>query len=313
MSLTFNLGLLATFKYFNFFIDSLNDFLGIEGDSQFSTLDLILPVGISFYTFQTLSYTIDVFKKKLKPTHDFIEFAGYVSFFPQFVAGPIERASHLLPQFQKKRVFDYEKAVLGMRQILWGLFKKVVIADNLSIIVDDVYSNYATISPWAIWVGFIAFSFQIYGDFSGYSDIAIGTSRLFGFDLMKNFNFPYFAKSIADFWRRWHISLTTWFRDYVYFPLGGSKNGLKYTLINTIIVFLVSGFWHGANWTFIFWGALNAVLFIPGLLFPSSKKRSKFRQVTGALWTFFLITITWVFFRADTISEAFNILGNSVP
>ncbi|MDA8876948.1 MBOAT family protein [bacterium] len=314
LSLVFNLGVLAVFKYYNFFIDSFNELFAIFHPSvSYNTLDIILPVGISFYTFQTLSYTIDVYKKKLEPTSDFVDFAGYVSFFPQLVAGPIERATNLLPQFQKRRKFDYEKSVLGMRQILWGLFKKMVIADNLAVIVDEVYLSHAEMSPYAIIVGFICFSFQIYCDFSGYSDIAIGTARLFGFDLMKNFNFPYFSKSIADFWRRWHISLTTWFRDYIYFPLGGSRVNKFGAVKNILIVFLVSGFWHGANWTFIFWGGLNALFFLPGMYYPQKKSKNKILLIVRAFWTFMLITFTWVFFRAKSLQESFQILTNALP
>lgn len=312
LSLVFNLGVLMTFKYYNFFIESFIDLFNIG--SGFSTFQIILPVGISFYTFQTLSYTIDVYKEKIKPSSNFIEFGGYVSFFPQLVAGPIERAANLVPQFQKKRVFNHEQSVIGMRQILWGLLKKVVIADNLAFIVDDVYLNYPDLGPLAIIVGFMCFSFQIYFDFSGYSDIAIGTAKLFGFDLMKNFNFPYFSKSIADFWRRWHISLTTWFRDYIYIPLGGSKYGKYITIRNTLIVFVVSGFWHGANWTFVFWGGLNALFFLPGLFYPINKKtRKKPQIILGSIWTFILITFAWVFFRSKSIEEAFNILKYSIP
>ena len=313
MSLAFNLGLLGTFKYFNFFIQSFNNILGFSHSDSFNTLDLILPVGISFYTFQTLSYTIDIYKGKLSPTGSFINFAGYVSFFPQLVAGPIERAVNLLPQFESPRKFEYKKAISGLRQILWGLFKKVVIADNLAVIVDDVYLNYESMSSLAIICGFVSFSFQIYCDFSGYSDIAIGVSRLFGFDIMKNFNFPYFSKSISDFWRRWHISLTTWFRDYIYFPLGGSKRGVLVTIRNTLIVFVISGFWHGANWTFVFWGFLNAILFLPGIWFNQTKSTVKFFLVFRVLWTFVIITFTWVFFRSYSISEAINIINYSIP
>ena len=312
ISLVFNLGLLGVFKYFNFFIDSFYYLFDFSHSSSFNTFDIILPVGISFYTFQTLSYTIDIYKGKLNPTAEFINFAGYVSFFPQLVAGPIERAVHLLPQFEKPRKFEYQNAILGLRQILWGLFKKVVIADNLAVIVDDVYLNYHSMSSLAIIFGFISFSFQIYCDFSGYSDIAIGVSRLFGFDLKKNFNFPYFSKSISEFWRRWHISLTTWFRDYIYFPLGGNKKGIYTTVRNTLIVFVISGFWHGANWTFIFWGVLNSILFLPGIWFPRKNSISKFFLAFRVLWTFSIITFTWVFFRSDSISEAINILNYSI-
>ena len=248
MSILVNLGFLGFFKYYNFFLDNFItafSFFGIPINSQ--GLNIILPVGISFYTFQTLSYTIDVYKKKLKPTKDFIAFTAFVSFFPQLVAGPIERATNLLPQFYKKRTFDYYKAVDGLRQILWGLFKKIVIADNSAQIANEIFNNSADYSGSTLFLGAIFFTFQIYGDFSGYSDIAIGTSRLFGFNLKQNFAFPYFSRDIAEFWRRWHISLSTWFRDYLYIPLGGSRGGTWMKVRNTFAIFIVSGFWHGAN------------------------------------------------------------------
>lgn len=230
------------------------------------SLNIILPVGISFYTFQTLSYTIDVYKRNLEPTKDFIAFSAFVSFFPQLVAGPIERATNLLPQFYTQRKFDYAKAVDGMRQILWGLFKKIVIADNCAEFANQIFNNSESMNGSALVMGAVFFTFQIYGDFSGYSDIAIGTSRLFGFNLMRNFAFPYFSRDMAEFWRRWHISLSTWFRDYLYIPLGGSRGSTWMKVRNTFIIFIVSGFWHGANWTFIIWGALNAFYFLPLLL-----------------------------------------------
>ena len=266
-SLVVNLGFLLFFKYFNFFIDNLNDSLRILGFSwSLQSLNIILPVGISFYTFQTLSYTIDVYRKKINPTTDFVVFASYVSFFPQLVAGPIERASNLISQFEEERRFSRSKAVDGLRQILWGLFKKVVIADNCAELVNEIFNNSGSLNGSTLFLGSILFAFQIYGDFSGYSDIAIGVSRIFGFDLMRNFAYPYFSRDIAEFWRRWHISLSSWFRDYLYIPLGGSRGGVVFKLRNTIIIFLVSGFWHGANWTFIIWGLLNALYFIPLLL-----------------------------------------------
>jgi len=263
-SIFVNLGFLGFFKYFNFFLDNFVtafSFFGQPINQQ--GLNIILPVGISFYTFQTLSYTIDVYKRKLEPTKDFIAFSAFVSFFPQLVAGPIERATNLLPQFYKKRKFDYDKAVDGMRQILWGLFKKIVIADNAAEYANLIFNNSDEHSGSTLLIGVLFFTFQIYGDFSGYSDIAIGTSRLFGFNLKRNFAFPYFSRDIAEFWRRWNISLSTWFRDYLYFPLGGSKGGTRMKVRNTFIIFIVSGFWHGANWTFIVWGALNAIYFLP--------------------------------------------------
>jgi len=248
ISICVNLGFLGFFKYYNFFVDNFVaafSFFGMDIKAQ--SLNIILPVGISFYTFQALSYTIDVYKRRLEPTKDFIAFAAFVSFFPQLVAGPIERATNLLPQFYKKRTFDYSKAVDGLRQILWGLFKKVVIADNCAQFANQIFNNSADMNGSTLLLGVLFFTFQIYGDFSGYSDIAIGTARLFGFDLMRNFNFPYFSRDIAEFWRRWHISLSTWFRDYLYIPLGGSHGGTWTKIRNTFIIFIVSGFWHGAK------------------------------------------------------------------
>jgi len=273
VSILFNLSLLGFFKYFNFFIDSWIDLLGSFGYEQKSvwTLNVILPVGISFYTFQTMSYSLDIYYKKLKPTKDFISFASFVSFFPQLVAGPIERASNLLPQILTRRVFKYEQGVQGLRLILWGMFKKVVIADSLGIRVDRIFENYQSMDGSVLLLGLVYFSFQIYCDFSGYSDIAIGTAKLFGIELMSNFKFPYFSRDIGEFWRRWHISLSSWFRDYLYIPLGGSKGGKWMSIKNIFIIFIVSGFWHGANWTFILWGLTHALLYIP--LFLIGKNR----------------------------------------
>jgi D-alanyl-lipoteichoic acid acyltransferase DltB (MBOAT superfamily) len=259
ISILVNIGFLGFFKYYNFFLENfISAFSFFGAEFSIRSLNIILPVGISFYTFQTLSYTIDVYKRRVKPTHDFVAFSTYVSFFPQLVAGPIERASNLLPQFYSSRKFVYQEATDGLRQILWGLFKKVVIADNCAPYVNQIFSNPSDFSGSTLILGAFFFAFQIYGDFSGYSDIAIGTSRLFGFNLMQNFNFPYFSRDIAEFWRRWHISLSTWFRDYVYIPLGGSRVSVSKSIRNTFIIFIISGFWHGANWTFIFWGLLNA-------------------------------------------------------
>ena len=254
VSIIVNLGFLGFFKYYNFFVDNFIAAFSFFGQEiKPNTLNIILPVGISFYTFQTLSYTIDVYRRKFEPTKDFIAFAAFVSFFPNLVAGPIERATNLLPQFYKKRDFDYSKAVDGMRQILWGLFKKIVIADNCAEFANQIFNNSANMNGSTLVLGALFFTFQIYGDFSGYSDIAIGTARLFGFNLMRNFNFPYFSRDIAEFWRRWHISLSSWFRDYLYIPLGGSRVGTWKKVRNIFIIFIVSGFWHGANWTFIAW------------------------------------------------------------
>ena len=317
LSMIVNLGFLCVFKYFNFFSESFKEaFLAIGYEIDTLTLDIILPVGISFYTFQTMSYTIDVYRNKLKPTKDLIAFFAFVGFFPQLVAGPIERATNLLPQFYNKRKFDLEQAKDGLRQILWGLFKKIVVADNCAIIVNQVFENQTDYNASALVIGSIFFAFQIYGDFSGYSDIAIGTSRLFGFNLMQNFAFPYFSRDIAEFWRRWHISLSTWFRDYVYIPLGGSRGGTWMKIRNTFIIFIVSGFWHGASYTFIVWGGLNAIYFLPLLL--RNKNRANLnlasegqiivslKEAFQILTTFFLTIIAWVFFRADSIGEAVN-------
>ena len=316
-SIIVNLGFLGFFKYYNFFIDNfVTAFSFFGSEIEASSLNIILPVGISFYTFQTLSYSIDVYKKKLEPTKDFVAFAAFVSFFPQLVAGPIERATHLLPQFYQKRSFDYTKAVDGMRQILWGLFKKIVIADNCAEFANHVFNNSADMNGSTLVLGAIFFTFQIYGDFSGYSDIAIGTSRLFGFDLMQNFNFPYFSRDNAEFWRRWHISLSTWFRDYLYIPLGGSRGGTWMKIRNTFIIFIVSGFWHGANWTFIVWGALNAIYFLPLLLTENNRNNLEtvakgrylpsIKELSSMLLTFSLTVFAWIFFRADNIGHAIS-------
>ncbi len=316
-SLVINLGLLGFFKYFNFFIDNFTNafsFFGYHFDGWM--LNIILPVGISFYTFQTLSYTLDVYRNKIKPTKHFISFAAFVSFFPQLVAGPIERASHLLPQFETERKFKYDLAVNGLRQILWGLFKKVVIADNCARFANIIFSQSDNLNGSTLILGALFFTFQIYGDFSGYSDIAIGTSRLFGFDLMKNFNFPYFSRDMAEFWRRWHISLSTWFRDYLYIPLGGSIGSLAFKIKNIFIIFIVSGFWHGANWTFIFWGALNALYFLPLLVLNKNRDNLNtvaqnsyfptFRELISISVTFALTVFAWIFFRADNLTHAFS-------
>lgn len=283
------------------------------------SLNIILPVGISFYTFQTLSYTIDVYKRNLEPTKDFIAFSAFVSFFPQLVAGPIERATNLLPQFYTQRKFDYAKAVDGMRQILWGLFKKIVIADNCAEFANQIFNNSESMNGSALVMGAVFFTFQIYGDFSGYSDIAIGTSRLFGFNLMQNFNYPYFSRDMAEFWRRWHISLSTWFRDYLYIPLGGSRGEISMKIRNTFIIFIVSGLWHGANWTFIAWGFLNALYFLPLLLSKNNRNNldtvaagrylPNIKELSQMLMTFALAVLAWIFFRAENISHAFQFIG----
>lgn len=315
-SILVNLGFLGFFKYYNFFLENFVNAFSLFGtEIQASTLNIILPVGISFYTFQTLSYTIDVYREKIEPTKDFIAFTAFVSFFPQLVAGPIERATNLLPQFYKKRQFDYNKAVDGMRQILWGLFKKIVIADNCAEYANIIFNNSVDYSGSTLILGAVFFTFQIYGDFSGYSDIAIGTSRLFGFNLKQNFAFPYFSRDIAEFWRRWHISLSTWFRDYLYIPLGGSRGGILMKIRNTFAIFIVSGFWHGANWTFIAWGLLNALYFLPLLLSNNNRNnieivaKGKYlptiKELFQILITFGLSVFAWIFFRAENINHAF--------
>ena len=316
-SIIINLGFLGFFKYYNFFLYNFItafSFFGMEINAN--TLKIILPVGISFYTFQTLSYSIDVYKRKLEPTKNFIAFAAFVSFFPQLVAGPIERATNLLPQFYKKRQFEYSEAVDGMRQILWGLFKKIVIADNCAQYANEIFNNSADYNGSTLILGALFFTFQIYGDFSGYSDIAIGTSRLFGFNLKQNFAFPYFSRDIAEFWRRWHISLSTWFRDYLYIPLGGSRGGTWMKVRNTFIIFIVSGFWHGANWTFIMWGVLNAIYFLPLLLTNNNRNNLEtvaqgklipnIKELSFMLLTFGLTVFAWIFFRAENIEHAFS-------
>ena len=333
-----NLGILGVYKYYDFFATQFARLFGIESD--FLLLHLILPVGISFYTFQALSYSIDVYRKQIQPTHDIVAFTAFLSFFPQLVAGPIERATNLLPQFQKKRSFDYATAVDGMRQILWGLFKKIVVADNCAVYVDQVFGDISSQSGSTLLLAAILFTFQIYGDFSGYSDIAIGTAKLFGIKLMRNFNVPYFSRDIAEFWRRWHISLTTWFRDYVYIPLGGSRPNIpeairrrgdkaleaRYTkwiaVRNTFVIFLLSGFWHGANWTFVLWGAYHALLFVPLLLLNKNRRyrdtvatitlpdgtiKTKWlpslKEAGQMLLTFALAVFGWIIFRATSIAN----------
>lgn len=320
LSIITNLGMLGFFKYYNFFAENFAaafSFFGMHVESK--SLHIILPVGISFYTFQSLSYGFDVYRRKLQPTRDIVAFLAFVSFFPQLVAGPIERATHLLPQFFTNRQFNYSKAADGMRQVLWGLFKKMVIADNCGQFADTIFNNSSVYGGSTLLLGAFFFAFQIYGDFSGYSDIAVGVARLFGFDLMRNFAFPYFSRDIAEFWRRWHISLSTWFRDYLYIPLGGNRKGKTKAVRNTFITFLVSGFWHGANWKYIAWGGLHALYFLPllllnknrtnlniaaaGKLFPSLK------EFSAIILTFILTVLAWIFFRADSMAHAGNIFG----
>jgi alginate O-acetyltransferase complex protein AlgI len=320
LSITINLGFLGIFKYYNFFTDSFVTAISLLGfKANISTLNIILPVGISFYTFHGLSYVIDIYKQRIKPETNFINYALFVSFFPLLVAGPIERATHLLPQIKKIRTFDYSKIVDGLRQILWGFFKKLVIADNCAEYANLIFNNSSEYSGSTLALGAVFFAFQIYGDFSGYSDIALGTARLFGIELLQNFSFPYFSRDIAEFWRRWHISLSSWFRDYLYIPLGGSKVSTFKKIRNTFIIFIVSGFWHGANWTFIVWGLLHALFFLPILLTNHNKKNIEIvakgrvfpsiKDLFDITRTFILVTIAWVFFRAENISHSIHYLS----
>ena len=320
LSISVNLGFLGVFKYYNFFADSFAEAIANFGFHVNPwTLKVILPVGISFYTFHGLSYVIDIYKDRIKAENNFLDYSVFVCFFPLLVAGPIERATHLLPQIQRKRTFDYNRAVDGLRQILWGLFKKVVIADNCAEFANMIFDNHTSYTGSTLVLGALFFTFQIYGDFSGYSDIALGTARLFGIDLLKNFSFPYFSRDIAEFWRRWHISLSSWFRDYLYIPLGGSKGGTWMKVRNTFIIFLVSGFWHGANWTFIIWGLLNALYIMPSIIFntnranldivASGKYFPSFKEFFQIIITFTLIVFAWIFFRAKNVDEAINYIS----
>jgi alginate O-acetyltransferase complex protein AlgI len=317
LSISINLGFLGVFKYYNFFVQSFADAVANFGlHLNPFTLNVILPIGISFYTFHGLSYVIDIYKGRITAEKSIVDYSVFVSFFPLLVAGPIERATHLLPQIQKKRVFDYDKAVDGLRQILWGLFKKIVIADQCARYANTIFNNSAEYSGSTLVLGAVFFAFQIYGDFSGYSDIAIGTARLFGIDLLRNFAFPYFSRDIAEFWRRWHISLSTWFRDYLYIPLGGSKGGTWMKVRNTFIIFLVSGFWHGANWTFVIWGFLNALYIMPSIIFNTNRNNldivaqgsylPTIKEVFQMGLTFSLTVFAWIFFRANNVEHAFS-------
>lgn len=320
-SIVLNLSFLAVFKYYNFFAESFADLLtnfGFYVDVW--TLQIILPVGISFYTFHGLSYVIDVYKNRIRAEKNFVDYSVFVSFFPLLVAGPIERATHLLPQIKSQRIFNYRQVIDGLRQILWGLFKKVVIADQCAEYANLIFNNYPEYAGSTLLVGGIFFAFQIYGDFSGYSDIALGVSRMLGIELLKNFNFPYFSRDIAEFWRRWHISLSTWFRDYIYIPLGGSSVGNLKKIRNTLIIFLISGFWHGANWTFVAWGFLNALYIIPLIVLKKNRnnisivafdsKFPTFSEFGSIILTFFLTVIAWIFFRSNNISMAVDYLSN---
>ena len=320
LAVIINIGFLAIFKYYNFFATSFAASLlqfGIKID--FFLLDIILPIGISFYTFHGLSYVIDVYKKRIPPENNFIDYSLFVCYFPLLVAGPIERATHLLPQIKSKRNFDSKNAIEGLMLIIWGFFKKLVIADTFAIYVNTIFDNYQNQNSLTLILGAIYFSFQIYGDFSGYSDIAIGVSKLFGIELLKNFSFPYFSRDIAEFWRRWHMSLSSWFRDYVYIPLGGSSGNKICRIRNIFIIFALSGFWHGANWTFIVWGLLNACYFLPLMLLDKNRKNIALLESKNNLPTlidflqillnFTLVTIAWVFFRSKTIQDAIGYLS----
>ncbi|WP_435625401.1 MBOAT family O-acyltransferase [Flagellimonas sp.] len=320
-SVILNLSILGFFKYFNFFSQSLVDtltFFGIHIETGL-LINVILPVGISFYTFQTMSYSFDIYYNRIKPIKNILSFGVYVAFFPQLVAGPIERASHLLPQLNKVRKFRYDQIVSGLKLILWGMFKKVAIADAVAPMVDDIFLNYSTYSGSTLVLGLVLFSFQIYGDFSGYSDIAIGSAKMLGVELKSNFIFPYFSRNLAEFWRRWHISLSGWFKTYLYIPLGGSKGGKYLALRNIFIVFLISGLWHGANFTFIIWGALHALAFVPIFLLNKNRRYKgdiiaqnrylpNLKETVQVISTFVLVTFFWVFFRAENLTHALEYL-----
>ncbi|TKK64938.1 MBOAT family protein [Ilyomonas limi] len=317
LSIVNNLIILCFFKYYNFFADSAQTLLDTIGfHIEPYILKVALPVGISFYTFHGMSYVFDIYRGNTVPTKKFIDYSVFVCFFPLLVAGPIERATHLLPQVQQKRTFSFEKGKEGIKQILWGLFKKIVIADTCAKFVNEIFDNYHAMPSSMLVLGAVYFAFQIYGDFSGYSDIALGSARLLGFELLINFRYPYFSRDIAEFWRRWHISLSSWFRDYLYFPLGGSRGTLMQTVRNTFIIFLVSGFWHGANWTYIIWGFLHALYFMPLLLAKKNRTHldtvgriPKVSDVIRILVTFILVTFAWIFFRAPTVSDAFEYIS----
>ena len=320
LSITVNVGFLGVFKYYNFFAASFADALALAGvHVHVSTLQVILPVGISFYTFHGLSYVIDIYNGRIRPERNFIDYAVFVSFFPLLVAGPIERATHLLPQIVRERRFEYQKAVDGLRQILWGLVKKVVIADNCAEYANLVFGSSTGASGSTLLAGALFFTIQIYCDFSGYSDIALGSARLFGIDLLRNFAYPYFLRDIAEFWRRWHISLSSWFRDYLYIPLGGSRGGTWSRVRNTLIIFLVSGFWHGANWTFIVWGLLNALFILPSIFLKTNRVNLEIaakgrmlptvREFVAIVTTFSLTVLAWIVFRAESLTHAAQYIG----
>ena len=315
LCISINLGFLGVFKYYNFFANSFADLAHTMGFTASPILlKVILPVGISFYTFHGLSYIIDIYYKRIQSERNFVDYSLFVSYFPLLVAGPIERATHLLPQIKVRRTFNFHKAKEGIYQIVWGLVKKVVIADSCSIYANEIFNHYTTMNSLSLILGAVYFAFQIYGDFSGYSDIALGTSKLFGIDLLRNFNYPYFSRDIAEFWRKWHISLSSWFRDYLYIPLGGSKGNKLFQVRNTFIIFLVSGFWHGANWTYIAWGFINALYFLPLLLLNRNRNNvneftlginfESIRTLCNIVITFSITCFAWIFFRAKTITDA---------
>jgi len=320
LSISVNLGFLGFFKYYNFFAESFAQFVsGFGLHTSPWVLQIVLPVGISFYTFHGLSYVIDIYKERIKAEKSWIDYTLFVSFFPLLVAGPIERATHLLPQIKKERNFSYDNAVDGLRQILWGLFKKMVVADNCAYYANMIFNDYHQYTGVTLIFGAVLFAFQIYGDFSGYSDIALGTARLFGFDLLRNFAYPYFSRDIAEFWRRWHISLSSWFRDYLYIPLGGSKGGNWMRIRNTFIIFIVSGFWHGSNWTFIIWGFLNALFILPSIVLKTNRNNldivaegklfPNIKEIFQLIVTFSLASFAWIFFRSASVTDAFEYIG----
>ncbi len=323
LSVINNLGILAVFKYYNFFATQIQlAFNSINIHLEPALLTFALPIGISFYTFHGMSYVFDIYRGHQKPVTNIISYSVFVSFFPLLVAGPIERANHLLPQILKPRSFNYHIATNGMRLIIWGLFKKIVIADSLAPIVTQIYSDYSSYNQLTVLLAIFYFSIQIYCDFSGYSDIALGTAKLFGFELLRNFKFPYFSRDIAEFWRRWHISLSSWFKDYLYIPLGGSKEGKFKSIRNTFTIFLVSGFWHGANWNFIIWGFLHALAFLPQLIFNTNRKHitdvvaqnshlPSWKELLGMTSTFVLVSFAWIFFRNTNLQNAFGIIGHA--
>ena len=316
LSIINNLAFLGVFKYYNFFALQIQQgvkMFGMHADPVL--LNVVLPVGISFYTFHGMSYVFDIYNGRQKPKTNFIEYALFVSFFPILVAGPIERAGHLLPQVAQRRQFNYSQAADGCRLMLWGMFKKIIIADSMAVFISNSFSDYNHTSAFSLLLAAIAFSFQVYGDFSGYSDIALGTAKLFGFELLSNFRFPYFSRDISEFWRRWHISLSSWFRDYLYIPMGGSKAGKLKTIRNVFIIFLVSGFWHGANWTFIVWGFIHACCFLPLLLMNRNRRHTSdvvasertlptFTEIWQIVATFSVVTIAWIFFRSSSLRRA---------